>query len=153
MHNKDNKDGEAFRHTRALYAECNVKLWLVAVALDAAHSEGRDYDFAFWYEAGSFCAWPDSARVGEMFGPTAAGATNEQIITQVAGLLDVQISEGLFIGGPPRGCTANFSKQQVHCDGTSGMRTSVAAVQRACRSQLGVSSHARPTTRGTRATR
>ena len=66
-------DREAFRHNPELYAVWNAKPWLLDKAVRQLMSEGNEYDFAFWSDAGSlrsehhYSEWPDPKRVEDVW--------------------------------------------------------------------------------------
>ncbi|KAF8058549.1 hypothetical protein FPV67DRAFT_508666 [Lyophyllum atratum] len=78
-------DRERGRHSAELYAVWNAKPWLLeqALAVSSQHTRGGEgYDYAFWTDAGSFReehayrAWPDPARVEEVFRAGKEGGGN-----------------------------------------------------------------------------
>ncbi|KAJ7075871.1 hypothetical protein B0H15DRAFT_916511 [Mycena belliarum] len=118
-------DRERGRHSPELYAVWNAKPYFLDAAVKTLTQAGKDYDFAFWNDAGSFRAahkyagWPDPARVREVWdeGSSLSGEKAEDLVffplagipdtsfkfwTQDFGPVDNEISEGSFFGGAPR---------------------------------------------------
>ncbi|KAF9047675.1 hypothetical protein BJ165DRAFT_1368597 [Panaeolus papilionaceus] len=120
------KDRERFRHSPELYAVWNSKPFFLHHALEVMKStKGKDYDYAFWNDAGSFRdqhvyrQWPSPARVKELWveGSRASGLKQDDLIffpmwgtpdpsfvfwSEGMGPVDNEFSEGSFFGGSPR---------------------------------------------------
>ena len=117
-------DREAFRHAPALYAVWNAKPFFVHAAVEALRRAGREYDYVFWNDAGSFrgghlySAWPDAGRVQQIWeqGARMTGTPREQLLffplagmpaarmrnwREEMGPVDYDVSEGSFFGGAP----------------------------------------------------
>ncbi|TFK26312.1 hypothetical protein FA15DRAFT_616074 [Coprinopsis marcescibilis] len=117
MHSIDREKGI---HGAELYAVWNAKaFWLDEALKHSKQSFGREYDYAFWIDAGSFrhehtySVWPDTGRVKEIFkgvekqermfipisnapSPVAGRKWKEEF-----GPFDEDVSEGSFLGGSP----------------------------------------------------
>ncbi|KAG6852221.1 hypothetical protein C0991_001854, partial [Blastosporella zonata] len=111
-------DRERAIHSPELYAVWNAKPWLLEHALI-----GREYDYAFWVDAGSFRAahpfrtWPDPARVEEVFSNRSEGEVEDRVLIPLfklpgreqfawrveKGPVDMDFSEGSFFGSTPSG--------------------------------------------------
>ncbi|KAG6834047.1 hypothetical protein H0H93_012327, partial [Arthromyces matolae] len=122
-------DRERLIHNPNLYAIWNGKPWLLDQAVRLLSSQGTDYDYAFWVDAGtfreshSFRRWPDPKRVREVF--SRKGGEDQQhdrgredpVLIPLYGLpwlkeygwrfemgpVDADISEGSFFGSTPQG--------------------------------------------------
>ncbi|KAJ2922783.1 hypothetical protein H1R20_g14304, partial [Candolleomyces eurysporus] len=112
------KDRERSYHSAELYAVWNAKPFFLKEGLrEMKETWGRDYDYAFWVDAGSFREsphkyedWPDPARVEEVF---AHSSSEDSIFIPMHGMpsfkwrkwkeemgpVDQDISEGSFFGG------------------------------------------------------
>jgi hypothetical protein len=81
-------DREKDMHGPELYAVWNAKAYFLDEGMrNMAAQRGRPYDYAFWNDAGSmrnwqYRAWPDSARIAELFtqGALATGSPEDDII-------------------------------------------------------------------------
>ncbi|KAF7365368.1 hypothetical protein MVEN_00409000 [Mycena venus] len=117
-------DRERFRHSPELYAVWNAKPFLLDSGVQNLGRAGKEYDYAFWNDAGSFRSahdykrWPDPARVRELWeeGSTLSGEKPEDLLffpiagmphpsmrywVQDHGPVDSEFSEGSFFGGSP----------------------------------------------------
>ncbi|KAJ7436236.1 hypothetical protein FB451DRAFT_1061927 [Mycena latifolia] len=118
------QDRERKIHSAELYAVWNAKPYFLDAAVQALAAAGRDYDYAFWNDAGSFrtthayAGWPDPARVRAIWdeGSALTGEKPEDLLffpvarmpnpsmqfwMQDFGPVDNEISEGSFFGGAP----------------------------------------------------
>ncbi|KAJ7196493.1 hypothetical protein GGX14DRAFT_504749 [Mycena pura] len=118
-------DREQFRHSPELYAVWNAKEFFLDEAVQARSRAGKEYDYAFWNDAGSFrsphkyVSWPDPQRVQEVWqqGSALTGVKPDELLffpltgmphprmrywTQDHGPVDNEFSEGSFFGGSPR---------------------------------------------------
>jgi hypothetical protein len=81
-------DREKKRHSPELYAVWNAKPYFLDEAVKNSRMRGREYDFAFWNDAGSFrsesqcTAWPDPRRVDEVWeeGSKRGGRNKEDLL-------------------------------------------------------------------------
>ncbi|TFY80804.1 hypothetical protein EWM64_g3208, partial [Hericium alpestre] len=118
-------DRERARHSPELYATWNAKAYFLEEGLrNLVATSGVEYDYAFWSDAGSFrdehvfSAWPDGARVEDVFAQAAqeSGTPKDELIflpiwnppetrmrfwTEEDGPIDNEFSEGSFFGGAP----------------------------------------------------
>jgi hypothetical protein len=73
------KDREKLRHSPELYAVWNAKPFFLNTAVQEMRQRGKEYDYAFWIDAGSFreehafSGWPDATRVEEVFEQSGKG--------------------------------------------------------------------------------
>ncbi|KAJ7175706.1 hypothetical protein C8R46DRAFT_989772 [Mycena filopes] len=118
------QDRERALHSPDLYAVWNAKPFFLDKAVHALSRAGRDYDYAFWNDAGSFRTshsyqdWPDPARTREIWkaGSRLSGEKEEDLLffpiaglpdpslrywTESHGPVDTELSEGSFFGGSP----------------------------------------------------
>ncbi|KAF5310790.1 hypothetical protein D9619_007998 [Psilocybe cf. subviscida] len=121
MHNLDR---EKFRHSPELYAIWNAKPFFVHAAVQALRKQGKEYDYVFWNDAGSFrnthmySEWPDAGRVQQIWdvGEKITGTPKEKLLffplagmpaakmrywKEDMGPVDYDVSEGSFFGGSP----------------------------------------------------
>jgi hypothetical protein len=112
-------DREKHRHSPELYAVWNGKPYFLDEAVKNAKREGKEYDYAFWNDAGSFRSdhyyrkWPDVARVDEVwsqgslrsgkpkedllfFPMTGLPGRNSRLWKDDMGPVDAEFSEGEF---------------------------------------------------------
>ncbi|KAJ6620792.1 hypothetical protein B0H10DRAFT_1875677 [Mycena sp. CBHHK59/15] len=124
-HSMHKQDRERARHSPELYAVWNAKPYFLDEAVKALSREGKEYDYAFWNDAGSFrgehkyTGWPNPKRVEEIWeeGSALTGEKKEDLLffpiagmphpslkfwVQDMGPVDNEISEGSFFGGSPR---------------------------------------------------
>ncbi|KAJ7097189.1 hypothetical protein B0H15DRAFT_937533 [Mycena belliarum] len=118
-------DREAARHSPELYAVWNTKPFFLDEAVQVLARGGKEYDYAFWTDAGSFRSthrykeWPSPARVREIWQEASVltGEKTEDLLffpltgmpsarsrrwTETQGPVDAEFSEGSFFGGSPR---------------------------------------------------
>ncbi|KAJ7707135.1 hypothetical protein B0H16DRAFT_1266329, partial [Mycena metata] len=118
------QDRERARHSPELYAVWNAKPFFLDKGVQALSRAGRDYDYAFWNDAGSFRTshkyqdWPDPERIREIWeeGSVLTGEKEDDLLffpitglpdaslrfwEQDNGPVDVEFSEGSFFGGTP----------------------------------------------------
>ncbi|KAJ7164558.1 hypothetical protein C8R43DRAFT_233099 [Mycena crocata] len=121
MHSQDR---ERARHSPELYAVWNAKPFFLDEAVQTLSRTGKQYDYAFWNDAGSlrsthkYTGWPDSTRVQQVWeeGSALAGEKVEDLLffpidgiphpsmkywVQDHGPIDTAFSEGSFFGGSP----------------------------------------------------
>ncbi|KAJ7118627.1 hypothetical protein C8R43DRAFT_1090993 [Mycena crocata] len=119
------QDRERAIHSPELYAVWNAKPFFLDKAVQTLSRAGKQYDYAFWNDAGSFrsthkyMGWPDPSRVREIWeeGSTLSGEKEEDLLffpitgmpshsfkywVQDHGPIDNEFSEGSFFGGTPR---------------------------------------------------
>jgi hypothetical protein len=81
-------DREKHRHSPELYAVWNGKPYFLDEAVKNARQEGKEYDYAFWNDAGSFRSdhryrdWPDPARLHHIWdeGSRRSGKQKEDLL-------------------------------------------------------------------------
>ncbi|KAJ6620760.1 hypothetical protein B0H10DRAFT_1049848 [Mycena sp. CBHHK59/15] len=119
------QDRERKIHSAELYAVWNGKPYFLDEAVKALSSQGKDYEYAFWNDAGSFRSnhnytdWPALARVHEIWeeGSVLTGEKKEDLLffpvcrvphpsekhwQEHMGPVDNEFSEGSFFGGSPQ---------------------------------------------------
>ncbi|KAJ7288524.1 hypothetical protein C8J57DRAFT_1642508 [Mycena rebaudengoi] len=105
------KDREKFRHSPELYAVWNAKPFFLDEAVKTLAREGKNYDYAFWNDAGSFrgthkyAGWPDPRRVEDVWqeGSELTGAKAEDLLFYpIEGVPHPSLNEGSFFGGSPQ---------------------------------------------------
>ncbi|TFY74123.1 hypothetical protein EWM64_g9889 [Hericium alpestre] len=117
-------DPEKAIHSPELYAVWTAKPYLLDDALSHAQAAGKEYEYAFWVDAGSFREvhtykhWPDGRRVDAVFREAEAtsGTPRDEIIffplwwvpdseskwwREELGPIDEVFAEGSFFGGQP----------------------------------------------------
>ncbi|KAJ7505463.1 hypothetical protein B0H11DRAFT_2170298 [Mycena galericulata] len=121
-------DRERAIHSPELYAVWAAKPFFLDSAVQSLASVGKEYDYAFWNDAGSFrsshkyTSWPSPARVQEIWeeGSALTGEKPEDLLffplagmphpsmkywVQDHGPVDSEFSEGSFFGGTPKTVT------------------------------------------------
>ncbi|TEB38038.1 hypothetical protein FA13DRAFT_718722 [Coprinellus micaceus] len=121
------RDRERKKHGPELYAVWNAKPFFTDAAVKELRREGREYDYVFWVDAGTFnqghtyAQWPDPRRVDEFFQEAEEHRggrgleEKDKIIVPVynipsywyrfwnerMGPIDFEFSKGSFFGGSP----------------------------------------------------
>ncbi|KAJ7164683.1 hypothetical protein C8R43DRAFT_878995 [Mycena crocata] len=118
-------DREKDIHSSELYAVWNAKPYFLDEAVKALSRQGRNYDHAFWNDAGSFRSthnftdWPSATRVQDIWkeGSALTGEKQEDLLfypvcrvphpthrywQESMGPIDNYFSEASFFGGSPR---------------------------------------------------